>query len=90
MGSHNLLQAEAETIPEDDGRCLQGTPALGKNGSEINVPTVIRKGTGRMNVPNESGTPKKSPQTRGKGQIVEGKYEPACRDPAPGRKAWLI
>jgi hypothetical protein len=37
-----LIQAEAATIPEDD----------------TNVPTVIRKGIGRTNVPNMPGTSK--------------------------------
>jgi hypothetical protein len=33
-----------------------------------------------MNIPNKPGTPTKPPQTRGRGQFVERKYQPTCRE----------
>jgi hypothetical protein len=60
-GPRELIQADAETIPEDGDKCPQDVTALGRNQDKIKVPTVIGKGTGRMNVPNGPATPKGPP-----------------------------
>ena len=52
-------------------------PPPGRNYGEINVPTVVRKGTGRMNVPSGPGTPKS------RGGVVEGRFQPTRREASP-------
>jgi hypothetical protein len=60
IGPNKLIQAE--TIPQGNNKCPQDIPTPGKNWGKTNVPTVIRKGTGRMTVPNRPGTPKRLPR----------------------------
>jgi hypothetical protein len=64
VGTSEQIQAEAEAIPKCDSKCPQDAPALGRNWGETNVPTVIRKGIGRMDVPRRLETPKRPPDYR--------------------------
>jgi hypothetical protein len=50
------------------------------------VPTVIRKGTGRMNVPNGPGTPKRPPRPEAEARLSKKNISPPAREPATGRK----
>jgi hypothetical protein len=83
VGPRNQIQAEAEAIPEDSEKCPQDTPTRERNWGEINVSTVVRKGTGKMNVANGSGTPKRLPRPRGRSQVVKGKYQSTHRFVSP-------
>jgi hypothetical protein len=89
MCPSELIQAEAEAIPENDDRCLQDAPALGRNWGEINVPTVIRKGNGRMNVPNRTGTPRRPPRPEAEARLLKENISPPTGEPVPGRPGKL-
>jgi hypothetical protein len=80
------VQAEAEAIPEGDGKCPQDTPTLGRNWGETNVPTVIRKDTGRMNVPRGPGTPQKPPRVEAEARSSKENISPLVGEPTLGRK----
>jgi hypothetical protein len=82
-----LIQAEAQAVTTDGDQCPQDASTLGRSQGEINVPTVVRKGTGQVNVPNGPGTPK-TPQTRSRGQVVQGKYQPIHGEPERKTLVW--
>jgi hypothetical protein len=86
MGLSKTIQAEAEAILEDSSRCLQGTSALGRNWGKINMPTVVRKGTGRINVPNRSGTPKRPPRSEAEAKFLKENISLPAGEPASGGK----
>jgi hypothetical protein len=83
-------EAEAEVIPEDNGKCLQDTPALGKNWGKIIVSTDGRKVIGKMTVPCWLGTPKKPPRLEAKVRLSKENISPAAGEPAPGRKTFSV
>jgi hypothetical protein len=87
-GSRELIQAEAEAITTGDDKCPQDASILGRNYSKINLLTVVRKGTGRMNVPNRPGTPKRPPRPEAKARLLRESISPPEGEPAPWRKAW--
>jgi hypothetical protein len=64
VGPSRLIQAETITMNSD------WCPTLGRNYSQINVPIVIRKGTGRINVPSGPGAPKRPPRIRVRDWVV--------------------
>jgi hypothetical protein len=82
-GPSRLIQAEAEAIPKDDDKCPQDTPALERNQGKINVPTIVRKGTGRMNVPNRPGTPKRPPRPEAEARLLKENYQPTHMRASP-------
>jgi hypothetical protein len=54
------------------------------------VPTVNRKGTIRMNVPNRPGTPKRPPRPEAEARLSKENISPPTGEPVPGRKTLLI
>jgi hypothetical protein len=90
MGSDKLIQENAEVIPKDGDKCSQSARALGRNWVKINVPTVVRKGNGRINVPSESGTPKRSPRLEAEARLSNKSISPPTGEPAPGRKTLSV
>jgi hypothetical protein len=71
---------------KDRDKCLQDTPSLWRNQGEINVPTVIKKGTGKMNVPNRPGTPKRPPRLEAEAKLLkENISPPTTGKPVSGR-----
>jgi hypothetical protein len=89
VGPSEKIQAEAEAIPESDGKCSQDTPTLGRNWGKINVPTVIRKGIGRMNVPSVPGTPRNHSRLEPEARSSKEKISPPAGEPA-GRKTLSV
>jgi hypothetical protein len=83
-GRGELIQVEAEAIPKGNSKCFQDTPTLGRNWGKTNVPTVGRKGIGRMSVPSEPETPKKPSRLKAEVWVVEGRYQPTRR----GARLW--
>jgi hypothetical protein len=65
-------------------------PTLGRNWGEINVPTIFRKGIGRMNVPNRPGTPKRPPRLEAEARSLKANISPPTGEPAPKRKTLLL
>jgi hypothetical protein len=70
VGPKELIQAQAEAITAVSDQCPQNAPALGRNYGEINVPTVIRKGTGKMNVSNGPGIPRRLPRPEAEAKLL--------------------
>jgi hypothetical protein len=62
VGPSKLIQAEAEANTTDGNWHPQDSLTPGRNQGKINVPTAIRKGTDRMNVPNGPGILKGPPR----------------------------
>jgi hypothetical protein len=52
----------------------------GKNWGKINVPTVTKMGTGRMNIPNKPGTPKRPLRLEAE---AKWSYQPTRREARP-------
>jgi hypothetical protein len=50
------------------------------------VPTVVRKGTGRMNVPNRPRTHKRPPGPEAEARFLKENISPPTGESAPGRK----
>jgi hypothetical protein len=82
-----LIQAEiSKAIPEDGDKCPQKSLALKRNQGNVNVPTVIRKDTGRMNVPNGPGTSKRPLKPEAETRLSKEHISPTTGEPASGMK----
>jgi hypothetical protein len=86
VGPSKLIQAEAEAILKYGNKCLQDAPDLGRRYGKINVPTVIRKDTGRMNVPDGPGTPKSPPRPEARDRLSWENIIPPAGEPVSGKK----
>jgi hypothetical protein len=52
----------------------------------VSVPIVIRKDTGKMNVPNGPGTPRKPPRPEAEAEFLKESIGLLRREATPGRK----
>jgi hypothetical protein len=86
VGTGEQIQAEAEAIPKSDSKYPQDTPALRRNWGKTNVPTVVRKDNGRMNVPSKLESPKSPPRLKAEARWLRKGTSPPAGEPAHGRK----
>jgi hypothetical protein len=89
VGTGRLIQIDAEAITVDSDQCPWDAPALRRNKRKTNVPTVIRKSTGRVNVPNRPETPQRPPRPEAEAKLSRESISLPTGRPAPWKKTLL-
>jgi hypothetical protein len=78
-----LIQAGAEAIPEDDDKMLPGYPCPRKELGRHQCAYCHKEGPWNNDCPQWARDSQKTPQTRGRGPVVKGKYQTTYRGASP-------